>query len=127
MDSSIYGYALQKYAQAALGGCLIIGDIPHERSQQWRDFVVEVNINDSDDTIINTINWWLEHDVARLRRVRRGQDWVLNHATWETWANEVIETFNLWRKGKYGLHFPHPFDITCTPTNHLKDQYNRWC
>ena len=70
MDASVYKYALQKYAQAALAGCLIVGDIPHDRAAQWRQFVVEVSVDASDDDLVHTIRWWLTHDNARLKRVR---------------------------------------------------------
>lgn len=127
MDASVYGYALQKYAQAALAGCLIVGDIPRERAAQWRQFVVEVSVDDTDDHIVKTINWWLQHDNARLKRVRAGQAWAMRHATWDTWVDDTVAAYNLWHERRYGLYFPHGFELTCAPVNLIEGRNNRWC
>jgi hypothetical protein len=42
VSGSVNNYALRKYTEAALAGALLIGDIPCERSAEFREYVVEV-------------------------------------------------------------------------------------
>jgi hypothetical protein len=65
-DSSTMGYALQKFSEIAMAGSLIVGTLPHERSYFLKKFVISLDFNDSDDHIIDTINYWLRHPKERI-------------------------------------------------------------
>jgi hypothetical protein len=42
---------------------LVVGNIPPERQQEYRKYMVEIDINDSPSSINATLHWWLEHEV----------------------------------------------------------------
>lgn len=129
MDASRYRYAYQKYAEAAAAGCLIVGDVPLERAIEFRKFVVEVKSTDSDEQIISTIRWWLDHDRERIERAAIGQRIVLSKYTWDNWVNDVfIESYNLWRQRQFGFWFPYPYALSCSATNVQQGNLtNSWC
>ena len=81
---SIHGRGLAKYVEAQLAGSLIIGGIPAERQDYYRQFVVEIKDTDSDESIIRTIIWWLEHKEEREARVLIGWTYAMRQ-TWDHW------------------------------------------
>lgn len=127
MDSSVYRYAYQKFIEAAMAGCLIVSDIPYERSDQYRRFVVEIKPTDSDQHIIDTISWWLDHDAERVARAAIGQRYALEHFTWDHWANSLVAAYNQFTDRQFGMVFPYPHFVGCAPSQLLQGQMNPWC
>ena len=68
VTSSTYGRTFAKYIEAALAGCLVVGDLPQRQRNFLSKFVVEINMDDSDDHILGILRWWLEHDAERRER-----------------------------------------------------------
>eukprot|EP00727_Mastigamoeba_balamuthi_P000006 m51a1_g10001 hypothetical protein (437) ;mRNA; r:76748-78238 len=109
-DSSKRKYAVRKYMEIAAAGALIIGDIPGEREEEFRRFVVELQPNSTDDEIVSTVRWWLEHKEERLRRAAIGQKIVLEHYTTRHAAANVLDAMRRYKSGDRGMVFPHPFE-----------------
>ena len=68
-------FALRKYAEAALAGALVVGDVPDERMSEFRSWIVEVDYSESDDALLDKVERWLaaDADAERVARARRGQ------------------------------------------------------
>lgn len=107
--SSKRNIAVRTYIEAAAAGALVIGDIPGEREDEFRSWVVEVSPKQTDETIIHTIKWWLTHSSERETRAKKGQDLVLNKYTQYNAGYEVVEAMQSYITGYRGLVFPHRF------------------
>ena len=94
-------YALRKYTEAAFAGSLLVGDIPTERQELFRRFVVEITANMSDTKIINVLLWWLSHAKDRKERARLGQQ-LVRHLTWSEKIKAVLGGAALFKSGQYG-------------------------
>ncbi len=68
ITSSRRNYALRKYHEAAMAGALLIGNVPNERQEEFREYMAEINLEDSNQTIASTIQWWLDHEEERIKR-----------------------------------------------------------
>ena len=127
-DSSVYKYALMKYIEATMAGCLIIGYIPNDFPDMYRQFVVEVDKSMTDDQLIEIVNYWLENSAERIERVRKGQQLLMPEFTWDTSVDRLIDSVNAYRAGRYGMYYGGQFIQTCTATNSLVGNYhNEWC
>lgn len=93
----------------------MIGDIPNEREEEFRSFVVEVHATDTDEELLGTVRWWLEHSAEREARARAGQKLVLSRYTTSHAAQEMIHAMKQYISGARGLVFPHPF----SPIDHF--------
>jgi hypothetical protein len=113
IDSSAYKYALQKYTEVPLSGCLAVGDVPNERMDEIREWIVEVNLNDSDEKIIETIKFWLSNDEMRKARAKKGQEFAMKY-TVEKWGDTVIQAVNRIHTKGYGMVMNHQFEVSCT-------------
>ena len=108
--SSKRNIAVKSYIEAAAAGALVIGDIPGEREEEFRSWVVEVSPKQSDETILHTIKWWLSHTLEREARAKKGQELVLNKYTHYNAAYEVVDAMQSYITGYRGLVFPHRFE-----------------
>eukprot|EP01112_Ceratiomyxa_fruticulosa_P002803 TRINITY_DN1303_c0_g1_i1.p1 TRINITY_DN1303_c0_g1~~TRINITY_DN1303_c0_g1_i1.p1 ORF type:complete len:451 (-),score=48.18 TRINITY_DN1303_c0_g1_i1:95-1447(-) len=126
VTSSIYRYALQKFSEAAMAGSLILGEIPLEREDEFKKYVVPLLPTDSDEDIVKKVNYWLEHDTERETRAKIGQKINLNHYTWKNNVRILIEAYRKFRRKEFGLWYPYPFSVGCQGVN--PDQpSNPWC
>jgi len=107
---STRGYSLRKYTEAAMSGALIVGNIPQsDRNQEFQQFVVEINEEDSNKEIVNKIHWWLNNDKEREARATIGQLWSFNY-TWERTVPNMVRAWQDFRSGLRGLQFPYQFE-----------------
>eukprot|EP00944_MAST-04C_sp_MAST-4C-sp1_P010981 g10981.t1 len=95
VTSSIYGRSVAKYVESQLAGALIIGSIPLSRQDYYRNFVVEISSTDSDDYIISTIQWWLDHPEERYAKARQGYIYGLRE-TWKTFSYSITLAIDHW-------------------------------
>lgn len=51
-----------------MAGALLLGNVPNERQEEFREYMVEINLNDSNESISSTIQWWINHEEERIRR-----------------------------------------------------------
>ena len=95
VTSSIYGRSVAKYVESQLAGALIIGSIPLSRQDYYRNFVVEISSTDSDEYIISTIRWWLDHPKERYAKARQGYIYGLLE-TWKTFSYSMTLAMDHW-------------------------------
>ena len=114
-DSSRRKYAVRKYAEIAAAGALIIGDIPGEREEEFRKYVVELTWNATDNDIIKTVSWWLSHKEERIKRARIGQEIATKKYTTKAAAESMVHAMKSYLAGQRGMVFPHPF----SPVNYF--------
>jgi len=128
LDSSLWRYQFQKYAEAVMAGALIVGDVPYQDEGFWERIVVKVSLDDPDEHYITTVNWWLEHDRERLEHVRMAQHMVLERYTYAHTVDLMLRGLDKRRKGRVGLWYPYPFSFGCLPVNLVKrKRKNAWC
>ncbi len=128
ITSSKFRYALQKYAEFALSGCALVGNIPHERQDFFRSFITEINVEDSDEKIYKTIAGLLTDEPRRLKLATLGQHLTMEQFTWDKWVdNIVIKGYDALRKGHYGLHYPYPYHVGCVAQDNWDMDGNMFC
>jgi hypothetical protein len=66
----VFHYQLQKFAETALAGALIISDVPLDDDSGWRDVIVEVSNRMNDTQLATVVSWWASHPHQRLQKVR---------------------------------------------------------
>lgn len=109
MCTSKRRYAVRKYMEAAAAGALIVADIPEEREDEFRKFVVEVNLTDSDEVLIETVRWWLDHPKERIERATLGQKIVLSKYRSDMASKSIVTAMKRYIGGQRGMAFPYPF------------------
>ena len=66
-DSASVHYSVQKYTEALVAGCLIIGDIPHDRMREYRRFSVEVPTKASPEHLAKVVIYWMgQRDILLI-------------------------------------------------------------
>lgn len=129
-DSSRYGYALGKYTEVPLSGCLAVGDIPHEREDEFRSFVVEISMNMTDAEILKIITYWIGHDSEREARAARGQRIVLHSYTWDHTIDVALDAIHKYRAKQFGIVHKYPYSTKCSPVDNALAQNSlqtKWC
>jgi hypothetical protein len=79
--TSSYNYRLGKYVEIPMCGGVIVGDIPYEEPDDFRKFVVEVNMEMSDDEILDKIRGVLEDRERTLKYSLIGEVWAKKYTT----------------------------------------------
>jgi hypothetical protein len=79
--TSTYNYRLGKYVEIPMCGGVIIGDIPYEEQDDFRKFIVEVNMSMTDDEIIDKIKNTLENQELLLKYSLIGEAWSQKYTT----------------------------------------------
>ena len=114
-DSSRRKYAVRKYSEIAAAGALIVGDIPGEREEEFRKYVVELNSNSTDSQIIETVRWWLDHEKERIERASIGRSIAVSKYTTKVASSNMVTAMKSFISGQRGMVFPHKF----SPVNHF--------
>ena len=86
--TSSYNYRLGKYVEIPMCGGVIVGDIPYEEQDDFRKFVVEVNMEMTDDEIVYKIRNALENKELLLKYSLIGEAWAQKYTT-KKYANEL--------------------------------------
>ena len=105
------------YSEVAMAGALIVRDIPHDREKKFRRYVVEVNMEDSDEKLVRTVQHWLKHPQEREKRARVGQPLVGEKSSTAAFVDNLIEAFMSLKKVEYGLQLTEPLHRGCAATN----------
>jgi hypothetical protein len=79
--TSSYNYRLGKYVEIPMCGGVIVGDIPYEEQDDFRKFIVEVNMSMTDDEIIDKIKNTLENQELLLKYSLIGEAWAQKYTT----------------------------------------------
>jgi hypothetical protein len=90
VSSSKFHYALAKYFEASMAGCLLIGDVPQELHDTLGRYMVRLTPDMSDDQIIDRVTWWMEHDAEAQAMAVESQQLALSHFTMERYAEQFV-------------------------------------
>tara|TARA_X000001036_G_C20692424_1_gene809875 strand:+ start:4941 stop:6893 length:1953 start_codon:yes stop_codon:yes gene_type:complete len=90
--TSKYMYRLGKYVDIPMAGGLILGDIPFE-DPQFNEFVVEINDQMNDDTILNVIKTTLQQTTMMNKKRIIGLEWSKNHSV-KHYVNRFLQIIN---------------------------------
>ena len=130
VDSSRYGYALSKYTEVPLSGALAMGDIPAEREDEFRSFMVEISMSMTDAQIISTIKYWITREEERQARANLGQQIVLNAYTFDHSIDRSLQAVLRYRRKQYGIMHSYPYSVRCFPLDNTMlrgPTANHWC
>ena len=90
----------------------MMGTLPQEDEELFRGIMVELREDDSDEYIIDTIQWWLSHDEERARMVRRAIVAARRHFSWDlNFADRLFLAYQRLQRREYGWWFPKPFTV----------------
>jgi glycosyltransferase involved in cell wall biosynthesis len=78
--TSKHQYRLGKYVEIPMAGSVIVGDLPFE-DEQFKQFVVEVNLSMTDEEIINIIRRTLENPAIIEQNKNIGLEWSSKYVT----------------------------------------------
>lgn len=85
--TSRYKYRLGKYVEIPMAGSVIVGDLPFE-DKQFNDFVIEINMEMTDDEILNTIINALNNPSIIENKRNIGMEWAKNYTTYK-YSNDL--------------------------------------
>lgn len=91
--TSKHKYRLGKYVEIPMAGSLILGDIPYEDQENFRKFVLEVNLTDTDEQILSIIKYALDNYNLMQNNIAYGIQWAKNHTT-ERYVNDLYNIVN---------------------------------
>ena len=97
--SSSYNYRLGKYVEIPMCGGVIVGDIPYEEQDDFRNFVVEVNMNMTDSEIIEKIKFHLDHNKILKKYSSIGETWAQKYTT-KKYVNEFYNQLVAYNQNK---------------------------
>ncbi|CAF1287789.1 unnamed protein product [Didymodactylos carnosus] len=123
-----YYYAISKFSEVALAGCLIISEIPYEREDEFRSYIVELSMNMTDTEIKKIIDYWVTHSQEREQRAAKGQMSVLNRYTWDHNIDLSIQAVLKYKRREFGIYHNYPYSLKCVPVdNSDHGGFGRWC
>jgi hypothetical protein len=86
-----YRYALAKYPEAAMAGCLLIGDVPEELAPTLGRYMVRLEPDMPDEQIVDTVAWWLENDQAAQEMAAQSYALARSAFTMEHYAERFVQ------------------------------------
>lgn len=99
--SSTYKYALGKYVEAYMCGCVVASDIPNQ--DNYRDFCIEILDSDTPEEICAKVESYLENIPKLIELREKGIYWANLH-THESYAklymDTILENYNRFRNPK---------------------------
>lgn len=87
--TSKYKYRLGKYVEIPMAESVIVGDLPYEDSS-FKDFVVEVTMEMSDNEILTKIIDTLENQDLINQMTKIGNEWSKNYTT-KIYTNNLLK------------------------------------
>ena len=129
VDSARYGYALSKFIEVPLSGCLVLGDIPAEREDEFRQFIVEISMNMPDNEIISIIDYWITHEGEREIKANLGQRITLDSHTWDHSIDVSLQALISYQRRHFGIYHRYAYTMKCVPIDNSDRQssVSRWC
>ena len=107
-------YSLQKFAEMAAGGALILSNIPHDRGMMFRRFIVESPMNQTPEQLASFVMSWIENSKKRKARVLLGQQWWREEATPNAFFGAMASGYDdVIKRNQVGKKLMHPFIISC--------------
>ena len=84
--SSKYKYRLTKFIEIPMCGTALASDIPDEGVDDFKKFVIELDLTMSDIDIINKLEYYLKNENELKKKIDDGLEWSKNY-TFDTYAN----------------------------------------
>jgi hypothetical protein len=85
-----FDYALAKYPEAAMAGCLLVGEIPRELYATLGRYMVQIEPNMPDAQIVKEVQWWVDHDSEAQELAASSQKLALSQFTMERYAAQFV-------------------------------------
>ena len=112
VTASRWQYSIQKYGEAAAAGCMMIGTLPLDRRDEFKEHVIEISNTMHENDIYNIIHHWLNIDRAgRIERAKKAQKWFLSKYSGEKYVEDIVGWIKLVQSGKRGLMLPYQWDF----------------
>jgi hypothetical protein len=73
-----------------MAGCLLVGDVPQELEPTLGQYMVRLEPDMSDDQIIKTVTWWLEHDDQAQAHAAASRQLAREMFTMEVYARRFV-------------------------------------
>jgi len=89
--SSKYKYALAKYIEIPMCGSLLAADLPDERHEFFKKYMLVIDPSDSDQTIIDKLAYYIENDEEREKLIFEGSKLMLRKRTQEVYADRFVK------------------------------------
>lgn len=115
VTSSAWKYVLQKYGEAAMAGCLLVGSLPDEDKAAFEEFVVDIE-GMTDEDIFETIKYYVDNEEERIEKAKKGQEYYLKKRSQALFVDIIVGSYNMYKAGKRGLYYPYGEDL-----NSLRD------
>jgi hypothetical protein len=130
-DSSAFRLALQKLGEAACSGALVMGEIPLDEASTYRDIIVPLAMNSTDEELADTIAWWLVNDDARRLWAHRAQAVCRERLTVRRYADVLLDAFEDFERKQFGVVVQTSLRLGCRAVQAwLRDELvgpNAWC
>lgn len=97
------------YVEAAAAGALVVGNIPEEREDDFRSWMVEVSQTSSVASLYHTLKWWLDNEQARSKRAEMGMKHVIKEYGLKRASIDVVYAMQSYILGQRGAVFRHRF------------------
>lgn len=95
--SSKYKYRLGKYVEIPMCNSVLAGDIPDQDEKVFREFMIEISNDMSDDEIVKILESYLVNTTLLDKKRQMGYEWSLKY-TQEYYATNFIENVTLFLK-----------------------------
>lgn len=88
--SSEFKYVLAKYIETPMSHTFHLSDRPDERGEFFDQFMDYIEMEMSDDEIVDKIIYWVEHDEEREKKVDLGYELMMENYTQEHYAIKFV-------------------------------------
>ena len=78
-----------KYIEVPMCGTALAADLPEEDQENFNKFMIEINMDMTDEQIMNKLAYYLDNDEERLKLVSSGLEWSKNY-THEKYAERFM-------------------------------------
>ena len=78
-----------KYIEIPMCASAIAADIPGEEQLLFKDFVIDINMDMSDDEIISKLSYYIDNEEERLKLVEKGLQYA-QYYTQERYADDFV-------------------------------------
>ena len=93
-DSGAPKSRFAKYIEIPSCGTALAADIPGQDQQDFKEFLIEINMSMSDEEILNKLIFYLENEKERNILANKGLQWSKKYSQ-EYYAKELINHINI--------------------------------
>ena len=129
-DSSIIRKSIAKFYESFLAGCVVASDLPFEMEELYRDVIIVLPQDASEEHVAEVINAALQDEAELQRKAARALNIGLQHFTCHGKAERVLDAVQEFRDGFRGYIFPFGFRSGCQGYHFLHQRglaLNPWC